>query len=87
MLVKDDYSKFIYSIDVNNSVEYFCESACTVSDRLSCALVTTAPLQPAIVPRRSRHRYICNHLHIFPARGKIVVTLDPTHASIAEFPV
>ncbi|MCC5600547.1 hypothetical protein [Nostoc favosum] len=25
MLVKDDYSKFIYSIDVNNSVEYFCE--------------------------------------------------------------
>jgi len=29
MLVKDDYSKFIYSIDVNNSVEYFCESAPT----------------------------------------------------------
>lgn len=34
MLVKDDYSKFIYSIDVNNSVEYICESVSTVSGRL-----------------------------------------------------
>ncbi|WP_223278325.1 hypothetical protein [Nostoc sp. 'Peltigera membranacea cyanobiont' 232] len=42
MLVKDDYSKFIYSIDVNNSVEYFCESAPNVSDRFSSAQVTTA---------------------------------------------
>lgn len=42
MLVKDDYSKFIYSIDVNNSVEYFCESAPNVSDRFSPVLVTTA---------------------------------------------
>ncbi|ACC85261.1 hypothetical protein Npun_BR126 (plasmid) [Nostoc punctiforme PCC 73102] len=49
MLVKDDYSKFIYSIDVNKSVEYFCESASIVSNRLSCALVTIAPPQPAIV--------------------------------------
>lgn len=42
MFVKDDYSKSIYSIDVNNSVEYFCESAPNVSDRLSPILVTTA---------------------------------------------
>ena len=55
--MKGDSSKFIYSIDVNNSVEYFCESASTVSDRLSCALVTTAPLQPAIVLLRSRVLY------------------------------
>ncbi|WP_322718912.1 hypothetical protein [Nostoc sp. ChiQUE02] len=37
MLVKDDHSKFIYLIDVNNSVEYFCESAPMVSDRPSIA--------------------------------------------------
>ncbi|MBD2536310.1 hypothetical protein H6G97_46305 [Nostoc flagelliforme FACHB-838] len=49
-LVKGDYSKFIYSIDVNKSVEYFCESASNVSDRLFCALVTTAPPQPTITP-------------------------------------
>lgn len=50
MFVKDDHSKLIYSIDVNKSVEYFCESAPMVSDRLSCALVTTAPPQPTIAP-------------------------------------
>ncbi len=50
MLIKDDYCKTIYSIDVNNSVEYFCESAPTVRDRLSFALVTTAPPQPTIAP-------------------------------------
>ncbi|MCC5662095.1 hypothetical protein LC608_35345 [Nostoc sp. XA010] len=49
MLIKDERSKFIYSLEVNNSVEYFCESAPNVSDRFSCALVTTAPPQPAIV--------------------------------------
>ncbi|MBN3959949.1 hypothetical protein [Nostoc sp. NMS8] len=57
MLLKDDYSKFIYSIDVNNSVDYFCESASTVSDRQSFALIATTPPQPAIVPLRSRVLY------------------------------
>ncbi|WP_341530375.1 hypothetical protein WKK05_14465 [Nostoc sp. UHCC 0302] len=33
----------IYSAQVNNSVEYFCESVRTVSDRLSSALATTVP--------------------------------------------
>ncbi|AUB35470.1 hypothetical protein COO91_01350 [Nostoc flagelliforme CCNUN1] len=47
---KDDCSKFIYSIDVNNSVEYFCESAPNVSDHLTRPKVTTAPPQPAIIP-------------------------------------
>lgn len=37
MFVKDDHSKLIYSIDVNKSVEYFCESAPMVSDRPSTA--------------------------------------------------
>ena len=39
MLVKDDHSKFIYSIDVNKSVEYFCESAPMVSDRSALPLL------------------------------------------------
>ncbi|MBD2536641.1 hypothetical protein H6G97_48290 [Nostoc flagelliforme FACHB-838] len=33
MLLKDDHSNYIYSIDVNNSVEYFCKSTPNVSDR------------------------------------------------------
>jgi hypothetical protein len=53
MLVKDDSNKFIYSIDVNNSIEYFCESAPSVSDRLKTAISCNKTLAAFLLFTRS----------------------------------